>query len=315
LKRVAVIMGGWSGERPISLLSGVSALKALKDAGWKPKAYDLWPDRPKTAPEEPAPAGVSRLRLSELLPRLRRDRIDVCFLALHGPGGEDGRIQGMLELAGIRFTGSGSRAAAMAMHKRTAKEVFVARSLPTPAWLGLKRGQKSPRFRLPCVLKPVSEGSALGVSIVKKPSHLATAMREAFAYGSEILMERYIEGRELTVAVLGEKALPVVEIIPNKGDFYDYKSKYDKGGSTHLCPAPLSPALRKKAQALALAAHQALGCGGFSRTDIMMDRKNKLWILETNTLPGLTPMSLLPDAARAAGMTYTGLLSEMIRLA
>jgi D-alanine-D-alanine ligase len=312
LKKIAVIAGGWSGERPISLISGAGVASALRGAKLPCVAYDLVPDRPFKGK---TPAWARRVSLERLIPALRQDKIRVCLICLHGPGGEDGRIQGLLDLAGIAYTGSGVRASAMAMHKRTAKQLFRDRGLPTPPSVSVFKGEKAPAFPLPCVVKPTEQGSALGVSIVRKRGQMAAALKEARRWDDETLIERYIEGRELTVGILGDEALPVVEIIPDKGEFYDYASKYDEGGSRHLVPAPIPPALAKKAQALSLAAHRALGCSGYSRCDLMLDKEGGLWILEVNCLPGMTPVSLLPDAARAAGYSYLGLLKAMVALA
>jgi D-alanine-D-alanine ligase len=315
LKKIAVIAGGWSGERPISLISGESVIAELRKARKPCVAYDLLPDSPLRVKPLGTPAWARRVRLADLVKRLRRDKVGVCLICLHGPGGEDGRIQGLLDLAGIAYTGSGVRASAMAMHKHTAKQLFRDRGIPTADWAFVPKGAQAPAFKLPLVVKPCEQGSALGVSVVRKKSELKKALAGAWRWGGEALIERYIKGRELTVAVLGKRALPVVEILPQKGEFYDFASKYDEGGSRHLCPAPISAALTRRAQKLGLEAHQALGCKGYSRTDLMLDAKGGLWVLETNSLPGMTPVSLLPDAARAAGYSYLKLLMEMVKQA
>jgi D-alanine-D-alanine ligase len=315
MRKIAVIAGGWSGERPISLISGQSVFKALRQGKLPCLAYDLVPDAALKVKPTASPSWARRVALRNLVTQLRRDKVKVCLICLHGPGGEDGKIQGLLDLAGIAYTGSGQRASAVAMHKGTAKRLFRDRGLPTPDWVTAFKGRKAPAFSQPCVVKPTEQGSALGISIVKKRSGIPKALREAFRWGGEALIERYIPGRELTVAVLGDRALPVVEIIPQKADFYDFASKYDEGGSRHLCPAPIPSAQARRAQALALAAHHVLGCQGYSRVDMMLDGRGGLWILELNSLPGMTPVSLMPDAARAAGYSYLALLKEMLRLA
>jgi D-alanine-D-alanine ligase len=315
LKRIAVLAGGWSGERPISLISGGGAFEALSRAGFKPLGLDLVSDQPLKMKPLASPAWAKRVRLSALLPSLRQARVDKVLICLHGPGGEDGRIQGLFDLAGISYTGSGALASAMAMHKRVTKEILFFRGLPTPAWKSAWKKGPAVKFTAPCVVKPVEQGSALGVSVVRGPREFKAALKLAWRFDREALIERYIPGRELTVSILGRAVLPVVEILPDKADFYDYASKYDAGGSRHLCPAPISKGLTKRAQLLALQAHLALGCEGATRTDMMMDKKGGLWILEVNTVPGLTPVSLLPDAARAVGLSYVQLLKEMIRLA
>lgn len=315
MKKIAVIAGGWPAERPISLISGQSVATALRDAGLACVAYDLVPDGQLKQKPLKTPSWAKRVRLSELVPQLRRDKVQVCLLCLHGPGGEDGKIQSLLDLAGIKYTGSGVRASATGMHKPTAKQLFRDRGLATaPSALALK-GRPVPKFPLPCVIKPAEQGSAIGVSIVRKKGEIKAALAKAWRWGREAMLERYIDGREFTVAVLGDRAFPVVEIVPEKGEFYDFASKYDEGGSRHLCPAPIPASVAAKAQKLALEAHRVLGCKGYSRTDLMLDRRGKLWILELNSLPGMTPVSLLPDAAKAAGYSYLKLLKEMVRLA
>ena len=325
MKRIAVIAGGWSGERSISLVSGEGIFKALQAAGEKVIGIDLVPDAAMKARPAATPAWARRIKLSAFLPALRAAKVDACLLALHGPGGEDGQIQGLLELGGIRYTGSKVRASALAMHKATAKRVMRDAGVTTADWVvatkdisGMSKGGHAgpplPKFKLPCVVKPAEQGSALGVTIVRKASQMRAAIAKAMRYDREVLIEKYIQGRELTVAVLGDRALPVVEIIPEKNDFYDFASKYAKGGSRHLCPAPLGAKLSREAAALGLKAHRVLGCSGYSRTDIMLDKKGKLWVLEVNTLPGMTPTSLLPDAAKAAGISYLQLLRAMLRL-
>jgi D-alanine-D-alanine ligase len=276
-------------------------------------ALDLVPAGAKGARFK-TPDWAKRVSPGELIRTLQKSGVKKVFLCLHGPGGEDGRVQGLLDLAGIAYTGSGPLASAMAMHKRVTKEIMLANGLPTPAWISVFRGGKVPRFPLPCVVKPVEQGSTQGISIVKKSSDLSAALKLAWSYDREALLEQYIPGRELTVSVLGGKVLPVLEIIPDKADFYDYASKYEKGGSRHLCPAPISGVLARKAQELALKLHGLLGCKGATRSDMMLDRRNKLWILELNTLPGLTPFSLLPDAAKASGLSYSRLLRKMLAL-
>ncbi len=310
MKRVALIAGGWSAERPVSLVSGRSVWQELRKGGYAVDAIDLLPDRGSWPLPRRTPSWARPLRLGALIPRLRRSSI--AFLVLHGPNGEDGRIQGLLDLAGIRYTGSGALSSALCMHKGLAKQLMRQAGLPTPDWALIRRGGRLPKLPLPLVTKPVEQGSSFGVTIVRKRSQLAAGLRLAFKYGEEAMLERCVVGRELTVGVLGSRALPVVEIIPRKGAFYDLASKYDSGGSDHLCPAPLPAALARRAQELSLKAHDLLGCRGFSRTDLMLDRRG-LWILEVNTLPGMTPMSLLPDAAKAAGLSYLELLREMMK--
>jgi D-alanine-D-alanine ligase len=306
---VAVIGGGWSGERRISLLSLEGIARGLTQRGWNVDALDLLPDRGR--PHPATPASAHPVRLGALLTRLRRRAGSVAFLALHGPGGEDGRIQGLLDLAGIRYTGSGVLASALAMDKALAKTVLRAAGVPVPGGLLLGRGARAPRISLPAVVKPVAQGSALGVTIARTPAQLRAGLRAAWRWDSGALVEPYLPGRELTVGVLGARALPVVEIVPEHG-FYDYHSKYAAGGSKHLCPAPLAPARAARAQDLALRSHRALGCRAYSRTDLILGPSGAMRVLEVNTLPGMTDVSLLPDAARSAGLDYGALLEAML---
>ncbi|MGH7441199.1 MAG: D-alanine--D-alanine ligase [bacterium] len=307
---VTVIGGGWSGERSISLMSLRGVVEALKVRGWGVDAVDLLPEMGRPRPATPAFAAP--LRLSGLLKRLARRPGTVAFLALHGTGGEDGRIQGLLELAGVPFTGSGTLASALAMDKALAKVVLEAAGVPVPKGCLVPKGAPVPCCALPAVVKPLAQGSALGLSLVRSRSLLLEALKRAWRWDSAAVVEEYISGRELTVAVLGGRALPVVEIVPEH-EFYDFHSKYVKGGSRHLCPAILGVSKAVHAQDLALRAHRALRCRAFSRTDMILGSDGRFRVLEVNTLPGLTPVSLLPDAARAAGLDYGELLEAMLK--
>jgi D-alanine-D-alanine ligase len=308
---VAVIGGAWSGERVISLRSAQGAAAALKERGWAVDAVDLWPDQ--GTPKPGTPKGFKAVRLSALLPRLRRRPGTVALLALHGPGGEDGRLQGMLDLGGVRYTGSGAMASGLAMDKALAKQLMAAAGVPVPAGAALAKGSPPKAAKFPVVVKPLAQGSALGVTIARDRAELARGLALAWTLDRVALVEDFIDGRELTVGVLGAKALPVVEILPQHS-FYDFHSKYAPGGSKHVCPAALPAAVTRRAQAVALLAHQTLGCRGYSRVDVMLDRRGRCWVLEVNTLPGLTGVSLLPDAARAAGLSYGELLEAMLAL-
>jgi D-alanine-D-alanine ligase len=300
---LGVLYGGPSAERPISLDSGKNVAQALSLAGHDVHRVVL--DGSFTAKD----AGALG--------------IDLAFLALHGEFGEDGRIQGILEAAEIPYTGSGVDASSMAFDKIVAKRIFERRSIRTPAWMSLDVAEMSAPGALeglylvpPLVAKPATGGSSLGVSIVRDAEQVRSALTKASEYADSVLIERYIPGRELTVGVLGETALPVAEIVKLKAgcDFYDYSAKYSEGTSI-LCPAELEPAVAEKVQALALAAHRALGCRDVSRTDIILDAAGTPWVLEVNTLPGLTSHSLLPRAANAAGIGFTQLCERLLCLA
>jgi D-alanine-D-alanine ligase len=308
--RVAVLAGGISAERDISLISGAEVLAGFRNLGWPCAAYDMVGDG---RPPKDGAKGFRKVVVSRLMAVLKAWKPEVVFLALHGTGGEDGWIQGLLELAGLAYTGSGCKASAVAMDKVMSKQIFERAGIPTPAWSlaprDLRKAVKAPG---PLIVKPAEQGSAVGVSLVRDAIGFRKALKAAAVYGGPVLVERFIPGRELTVGVLGDRALPVVEIV-SKNEFYDWESKYAPGGSRHLCPAPLPQELAKRAQALSLAAHRALGCRGYSRADLRLDPKGGLWMLEVNTLPGMTRVSLMPDAAKAAGMDFEALLQAMVK--
>ena len=298
-KHVAVLYGGFSSERPVSLSSGGACADALEGAGYRVTRVDV--DRNVAA------------ALAELRP-------DVAFNALHGPYGEDGTIQGILEYLQIPYTHSGVLASALAMHKEQAKRIARAAGIPVAESKVMCRhsiGDRHPMVT-PYVVKPVSEGSSFGVVIVKEgQSHPPQMIASAeWRYGDEVMVERYIHGRELTCAVMGDVALGVCEIVPTGHAFYDYDSKYVPGGSNHVCPAKISLNIYQKIQTLALKAHQAIGCRGVSRSDFRYDDRHSengevVW-LEINTQPGMTPTSLVPEIAAEAGHSFAELLSWMV---
>lgn len=298
-KHVAVLMGGFSSERPVSLSSGNACADALEAEGFRVTRVDVARD------------------VSEQLAALKPD---VAFNALHGPFGEDGTIQGILEYLEIPYTHSGVLASALAMNKDLAKKVVKAAGVPVAESLVMNRhdiGNQHP-MPAPYVVKPVNEGSSFGVVIVKEDqTHPPQVIgSDDWRYGDTVLVERYVYGRELTCAVMGDVALGVTEIIPMGHSFYDYDSKYVAGGSKHECPAKVSPFIYQKIQTLALKAHQAIGCRGVSRSDFRFDDRHSengelIW-LEVNTQPGMTPTSLVPEIAAEAGHTFGELLSWMV---
>ncbi len=296
---VAVLAGGKSGERSISLASGNSVSAAFKEAGFVAEVLD--------------PA-----RKEDII-ALIQGSFDVAFIALHGKYGEDGTIQGLLEILDIPYTGPGVWSSATAIDKTKAKVIYQTHNIPTPQALTLTSPEVSAEEIIDqvgshCVVKAATEGSALGVYICEGAEQVAQAVHDVFEIDTQALVETYISGDEYTVAVLGNEdaqALPVIQIIP-VSEFYDFESKYAEGGSQHLCPAPLSPEDTAQAQGLALQAHHALECEGVSRTDLIRDDQGKFWVLETNTIPGMTSTSLLPDAARVAGMEFPQLCTRMI---
>ena len=298
-KHVAVLMGGFSSERPVSLSSGGACADALEAEGYRVTRVDVSRD-------------VSSV-LAELRP-------DVAFNALHGPFGEDGTIQGILEYLSIPYTHSGVLASALAMNKDKAKRVAAAAGIPVAESRVVDRMTIVDRHPMPApyVVKPVNEGSSFGVVIVREgQSHPPQVVASTeWRYGDQVMVERYVHGRELTCAVMGDVALGVCEIVPVGHNFYDYDSKYVPGGSKHECPAKISPNIYQKIQTLALKAHQAIGCRGVSRSDFRYDDRHSengevIW-LEVNTQPGMTPTSLVPEIAAYAGHTFGELLSWMV---
>ncbi len=299
VKHVAVLMGGFSSERPVSLASGNPCADTLERLGYRVTRVDVGRDI----------AAV----LAELKP-------DVAFNALHGPFGEDGTIQGVLEFLGIPYTHSGVLASALAMNKEQAKKIAKAAGIPVAESRVMNRfaiGSTHP-MKPPYVVKPVSEGSSFGVVIVKEgQTHPPQVIGSSeWRYGDTVMVERFVHGRELTCAVMGDVALGVCEIIPVGHDFYDYDSKYVQGGSKHEIPAKILPNIYQKIQTLALKAHQAIGCKGVSRSDFRYDDRHSengelIW-LEVNTQPGMTPTSLVPEIAQEAGHDFGELLSWMV---
>lgn len=301
--RIGVLMGGQSSEREISLRTGRAVHRALTARGYDAVAIDVGP---------------------AVTQQLHKNRVEVAFLALHGPGGEDGTMQGLLEIMGIPYTGSGVRASAMAMHKVTTKTVLSASGIPVPPGVVLEKGRDGlpaslpASLRWPVVVKPAAEGSTIGVSIVRRAADWSQALKEAYRYDREILVESYIPGHEIAVAVLSTPArpvaLPAVEIVA-PGGFYDYAAKYTKGRTRYLCPAPLSGPSRKQLADFAVRAYEVLGCGGAARVDFRLTPQGKPYVLEVNTIPGMTETSLLPMAAAQAGMDYEALTERILESA
>ena len=299
MTRVVVLYGGISAEREVSLSSGVQVAAALRSAGYRVDAVDVGHDL----------AAV----VAALTPKP-----DVVFNALHGRFGEDGSIQGMLDWLGVPYTHSGLRASAVAMDKQAAKALFAAAGLPVaPGRMvpiaELEAGDPLP---LPYVVKPVNEGSSVGVSVVRGGDNRRVEIARSWTFGPEALVEEYIPGRELTVGVMGERALAVTEIQAVAGAFYDYESKYGDGGSNHILPANVHPDIAELAMRMAVAAHRAIGCSGATRCDFRYDdtkgEPGRLVLLEINTQPGMTPTSLLPEQAAFRGIGFPELCAWMV---
>lgn len=291
-------MGGHSAESEISLLTGAGVMAALTSLGYSATRVD---------------------HDEGFVDTLRRLQPAAVFNALHGGEGEDGTVQAILDWLRIPYQGTGVRASAVAMDKWLTKALLLAEGLPAARGIHLNAAQAqsfavAEAFGLPCVVKPRAEGSAVGVSIVRDKSEWAQAVVAASIGNGDILLEEYVDGREFTVAILDDEALPVVEITPHDR-FYSYKAKYTPGGSTHTVPAKLEPEVAQRMQHDALVLHRALGCRDYSRVDVMLDRSGRVAILECNTLPGLTPLSLFPDAAKAAGISYEALVERLLQCA
>jgi D-alanine-D-alanine ligase len=301
--RLALIAGGTSGEREVSLKGAAEVEEALDSEKYSVTRYDPASDLAQIA----ADAG----------------KIDAAFILLHGLNGEDGTMQGFLELLGIPYQGAGVLGSALAMDKNLSKTLYQLHDLPVARWEMARVSDIDNPDRLlnslilPLVIKPVRQGSSLGMSIVRQEDELSMALKKAFQYDKEVMVEEFISGREITVGVLGNdelQALPLVEIIPDaRYDFFDYEAKYKKGASREVCPAEVSDAVRDKAQEYGVKAHQALQLRGYSRTDMIVTGED-LVLLETNTIPGMTPTSLLPLAAAAYGLNFSALLDRLIGL-
>jgi D-alanine-D-alanine ligase len=295
-KRIGVLLGGMSSEREVSLMSGKAILQALGELGYEA--------RPIEADEE-------------LAPRLRSERVEVAFIGLHGALGEDGSVQGLLEMMRIPYTGSGILSSALSMNKQFSRQIFVRNGLPAPRYLFFpcraEEGvdlSKFP-FPLPVVVKPCQEGSSVGVTLVAEAQEFHRAADKAFEYGGGILVEEYIKGREIQVGILDGVALGAIEIVP-KAAFYNYEVKYTDGLADHFFPAPLPPEHYHQALALGLRAHRLLGCEGATRADLLYQGPGKFFLLELNSLPGMTPLSLLPEIARGVGISFPELVERIL---
>jgi D-alanine-D-alanine ligase len=295
-KRTGVLMGGMSAEREVSLESGKAILDALLALG-----YDACPVEAD----------------EQLAQRLIEKKIEVAFIGLHGRLGEDGAVQGLLEMMRIPYTGSGVLASALGMSKIVSRKIFILHAVPVPPHIVLKKAEREVfdqsklPFPLPIVVKPSQEGSSVGVSIVSEAGQIPAALDRAFEYGPEILVEEYIAGREIAVGILEDVALGAIEIVP-KLQFYSYQAKYTDGLAEHILPAPLPPEDYKQALDLGLTAHRLLGCEGATRVDMLYKEPGRFYVLEVNSLPGMTRLSLLPEIARGAGIDFPDLVERIL---
>ena len=297
--KVGVIAGGISSEREVSLRSGQAVFNALKELGFNAVFIDAGKD---------------------LCEKIKEEKIDIAFLVLHGGWGENGAVQGMLEVMGIPYTGSGVLSSALAMDKEATKKIFIYHGIPVPPFkVVYKQDYFSLSFNLeslsfPLVVKPAEEGSSVGVNIVKNEVELKSALENAFKYGQRAILEKFIEGREIHIGVLGDRALGGVEVRPKKG-FYDYESKYTKGLTEYILPPEIDNDLYEKLKDLGLKAHKALGCKGGTRVDMIVDSNGNPYVLEVNTIPGMTETSLLPKISQLSGYDFKGLVKEILELA
>jgi D-alanine-D-alanine ligase len=302
--RLALLAGGKSGEREVSLKGAEEVARALDLQKYEVKRYDPATDLAQLASDA--------------------DKIDAAFILLHGPFGEDGTVQGFLDLLNIPYQGSGVLGSAIAMDKNLAKILYRNNGLLVPEWyMANKADVENPakildQLGLPLVIKPANQGSSLGMTIARSENDISLGLQKAFAIDHQVMVEEFIDGREITGGVIGNdelNALPLVEIIPgDQYEFFDYDAKYQPGASTEICPAEIDESLTIRAQQYAMTAHRALHLRGYSRTDMIV-AGNDIYVLETNTIPGMTPTSLLPQGAAAAGLNFTALLDRLIELA
>ncbi|HWF60011.1 MAG TPA: D-alanine--D-alanine ligase [Nitrospira sp.] len=304
--RIGVLMGGRSSERDISLKTGQAVHQALIRRGYDAVAIDV----------------TDRLHRD-----LEDQKVAIAFLSLHGPGGEDGTVQGFLETLGVPYTGSGVRASAVGMHKAVTKTLLAAHGIPLPAGTvvrecdrpSLAKVLRQTKLKLPIVVKPVSQGSTIGVTVVRRAGQWSEALDLAHRYDSEVMVESYIPGHEATVSILGTaaegpKVLPAIEIVAPEG-FYDFSAKYQKGKTQYLCPAPLPPKVVHHISELTRRTYEALGCEGAARVDFRITPRGRPYVLEINTVPGMTETSLLPMAAAQVGMAYDDLVEQILQSA
>ena len=292
-KKIGVLCGGTSSEREISLMSGKAVYAAIKKLGFKVVLIDV---------------------NKNVAEKIKKEKIDVAYIILHGTPGEDGTIQGLLEVMKIPYTGCGVFSSAASIDKIISKKMFEYAKIPTAKWTIIEKLKPFEEIEFPVVVKPASQGSAIGISIVKNKKEFEKAVKLAFSYEDRVLVEKYVKGIEVTAGVLNGNPLPVIEIVP-KGKFYDFKSKYTVGQSTHIIPARLPKTVLKRIQNIALKVYEEFRCNGTCRVDMIVDKNNKIYVLELNTLPGMTKTSLFPDAAKHMGMSFEELVLEILKSA
>lgn len=343
--KIVVLAGGLSTERDVSFKTGEMVTKALRENGHQVIMLDVfmgYSDKKEDLTgifDRAEEVSVKVEGIKEVAPDLakvkasRKDQsdnffgpnviemcqmADIVFMALHGENGENGKIQAAFDLFGIRYTGSGYLSSALAMDKGMAKQLFISNGIPTPKGISVKKGEEKASvaelgLTLPCVVKPCCGGSSIGVSIVRTEDEYQTALAEAFRWENELVIEEFVEGREFSVGVIDFKALPIIEIAPVEG-FYDYKNKYKAGSAVETCPAELPAEVTAQMQQYAEQVARVLGLDTYSRSDFLLDKDNKMYCLEANTLPGMTPTSLLPQEANVVGMNFNQLCERLIEI-
>lgn len=333
--KIVVIAGGTSPERDVSLSTGMMIYKALKNKGHQTVLLDVYLGYEGDTTDifdidKDWAAGIGSIREDNPdinhIKALRKsnpnhffgpgvidicDKADIVFIALHGENGEDGKIQASFDLMGIKYTGTDYASSSIAMDKAVSKELFAYNNIPTPKGIHVRRGETYTWDQYPCVVKVNNGGSSVGVSIVNSSTDMEVAMKDALSYGDEVVIEQYIKGREFSVGVINDSVLPVIEIAPLTG-FYDYKNKYQAGNAIETCPADLNPVLTAEMQQLAEKVFQSLRLKTYARMDFILNDKNEIYCLEANTLPGMTPTSLLPQEAKAAGIDFEDLCELII---
>ena len=341
--KIIVLAGGTSTERDVSLITGTGVYTALRSKGHQVILLDVFLGYEKEdldlseAFDHPEKINAVASGIKETAPdleeikKMRTDggksffgpnvielcqMADIVFLALHGENGENGKIQAAFDLLGIKYTGTGYLSSAIAMNKGLSKRLFEEAGIPMPKGIAYKKDSEielEKEIGFPCVVKPCCGGSSIGVSIAHDVEELQKALKDAFAYEEEIIVEQYIKGREFSVSVVDQEALPIIEIAPISG-FYDYKNKYQAGSTIETCPAELPDSVTKEMQENAVKVCAALGLEGYSRMDFLMDEENRIYCLEANTLPGMTPTSLIPQEAKAIGISYEDLCEKLIEV-
>jgi D-alanine-D-alanine ligase len=329
--KIAVLLGGTSAERDVSMVSGISVARALVENGHQVEAIDCaYGDRIIQNLDEdiskiiaPIPSDIENKKteldrnILTTVNYLIQSKFELVFIALHGGYGENGQLQALLEVCHIPYTGSNSFASALGMNKHYCKILFQINGVPTAPWNLLKKASKTKlevfrKIGFPAVVKPNDQGSTVGLTIIHSEKGADEAIKKAFEFSESVMLEKYISGKELTVSILGQQPLPVIEIIPVSG-FYDYESKYQSGKTQYVCPAEISKEMTTKLQEYGLQAYNAIGCSGYARVDFRMNGGGEVFCLEVNTLPGMTSTSLVPKAAKEIGIDFNELIEKIIK--